>query len=72
MEERGSRKTRVGKVVSDSMNKTITVAVESTKRHPLYKKTIKRTTKFKAHDEANFRKSEVVSERLFKKEGNRG
>ncbi|NCO65262.1 MAG: 30S ribosomal protein S17 [Candidatus Aquicultor secundus] len=53
MEERGSRKTRVGKVVSDSMNKTITVAVESTKRHPLYKKTIKRTTKFKAHDEAN-------------------
>lgn len=53
MEERGSRKTRVGKVVSDSMNKTITVAVESTIRHPLYKKTIKRTTKFKAHDEAN-------------------
>ncbi|MHB8842121.1 MAG: 30S ribosomal protein S17 [Candidatus Aquicultor sp.] len=53
MEERGSRKTRVGKVVSDSMNKTITVAVESTIRHPLYKKTIKQTTKFKAHDEAN-------------------
>jgi small subunit ribosomal protein S17 len=53
MEERGRRKTRVGKVVSDSMNKTITVAVESTIRHPLYKKTIKRTTKFKAHDEVN-------------------
>ena len=53
MEERGRRKTRVGKVVSDAMDKTITVAVESTVRHPLYKKTIKRTTKFKAHDEAN-------------------
>jgi len=53
MEERGSRKNRVGKVVSDSMDKTVTVAVESTVRHPLYKKTIKRTKKFKAHDEAN-------------------
>lgn len=53
MEERGRRKTRVGKVVSDSMDKTVTVAVESTIRHPLYKKTIKRTKKFKAHDEAN-------------------
>lgn len=53
MEERGRRKTRIGKVVSDAMDKTITVAVESTVRHPLYKKTIKRTTKFKAHDEAN-------------------
>jgi len=53
MTERGSRKTRVGKVVSDAMDKTVTVAVESTIRHPLYKKTVKRTTKFKAHDEAN-------------------
>lgn len=53
MEERGRRKTRTGKVVSDAMDKTITVAVESTVRHPLYKKTIKRTAKFKAHDEAN-------------------
>lgn len=52
-EKRASRKTRVGKVVSDAMDKTVTVAVESTVRHPLYKKTIKRTTKFKAHDEAN-------------------
>jgi len=53
MKERGSRKNRVGKVVSDGMDKTVTVAVESTVRHPLYKKTIKRTKKFKAHDEAN-------------------
>ncbi|MHB0976233.1 MAG: 30S ribosomal protein S17 [Candidatus Aquicultorales bacterium] len=51
-QERGSRKTRVGRVVSDKMDKTVVVAVESTVRHPLYKKTIKRTTKFKAHDEA--------------------
>jgi len=53
MEERGRRKVRVGKVVSDKMDKTVTVAVESMIRHPLYKKTIKRTTKFKAHDEVN-------------------
>jgi small subunit ribosomal protein S17 len=53
MSERGSRKTRIGKVVSDAMEKTVTVAVESTVRHRLYKKTIKRTVKFKAHDEAN-------------------
>lgn len=50
--ERGRRKTRVGRVVSDKMEKTVVVAVESTRRHPLYKKTIKRTTKFHAHDEA--------------------
>jgi small subunit ribosomal protein S17 len=53
MVERGRRKVRIGKVVSDSMDKTATVAVEATVRHPLYKKTIKQTTKFKAHDEAN-------------------
>ncbi len=53
MEERGRRKVRVGKVVSDAMDKTVTVAVESTVRHTLYKKAVKRTTKFKAHDEAN-------------------
>ncbi|MDI6716498.1 MAG: 30S ribosomal protein S17 [Actinomycetota bacterium] len=53
MEERGRRKVRVGKVISDKMDKTVTVAVESMVRHPLYKKTIKRTTKFKAHDEVN-------------------
>ncbi|MCL6471727.1 MAG: 30S ribosomal protein S17 [Firmicutes bacterium] len=53
MEERGRRKIRVGKVVSDAMDKTVTVAVESLVRHPLYKKAVKRTKKFKAHDEAN-------------------
>ncbi|MBE0448380.1 MAG: 30S ribosomal protein S17 [Actinobacteria bacterium] len=53
MEERGRRKIRVGKVVSDAMDKTVTVAVESIVRHPLYKRMVKRTTKFKAHDEAN-------------------
>jgi small subunit ribosomal protein S17 len=46
-------KTRVGRVVSDKMDKTVVVAVETPKRHPLYKKTIKRTTKYKAHDEKN-------------------
>jgi len=51
--ERGSRKTRVGKVVSDKMDKTIVVAVETIVRHPLYKKTVKRTYKLKAHDENN-------------------
>jgi len=48
-----SRKTRIGKVVSDKMNKTIVVAVEDRVPHPLYKKIIKRTYKLKAHDEAN-------------------
>jgi len=51
--ERGNRKTRTGKVVSDKMDKTIVVAIETLVRHPLYKKSIKRTTKFKAHDENN-------------------
>lgn len=51
--ERGNRKTRIGKVVSDKMDKTIVVAVETKVRHPLYGKTINRTTKFKAHDENN-------------------
>jgi len=51
--ERNLRKTRVGKVVSDKMDKTIVVAIEDNVRHPLYKKTIKRTTKLKAHDETN-------------------
>lgn len=49
--ERARRKTRIGRVVSDKMDKTVVVAVESMVRHPLYKKTIKRTTKFNAHDE---------------------
>jgi len=48
-----SRKTRVGKVVSDKMDKTIVVAVETRVPHPLYKKIIKRTYKLKAHDEEN-------------------
>ena len=48
-----SRKVRVGKVVSDKMDKTIVVAVEDRTAHPLYKKIIKRTYKLKAHDENN-------------------
>lgn len=51
--ERTMRKTRIGRVVSDKMNKTIVVAVETKVRHPLYGKTINRTTKFKVHDENN-------------------
>lgn len=53
MSERKLRKTRVGKVVSDKMDKTIVVAIEDNVMHPLYKKIIKRTVKFKAHDEEN-------------------
>lgn len=45
------RKTRVGRVVSNKMNKTVVVAVETFKRHPLYRKAIKRMVKYKAHDE---------------------
>lgn len=52
-EERGLRKTRVGKVVSDKMDKTVVVAVETKVKHPLYKKIITRTYKLKAHDENN-------------------
>ena len=47
------RKTRIGKVVSDKMDKTIVVAVEDRVQHPLYKKIIKRTYKLMAHDESN-------------------
>lgn len=53
MAERPWRKTRVGRVVSDKMDKTVVVAVERLVRHPLYGRTIKRTTKLKAHDEQN-------------------
>ncbi len=53
MSERNLRKTRVGKVVSDKMDKTIVVAIEDNVKHPLYKKIIKNTVKFKAHDENN-------------------
>ena len=47
------RKTRLGRVVSDKMDKTVVVAVETPRRHPLYRKTIKRAVKYKAHDEKN-------------------
>ncbi|HEY8500764.1 MAG TPA: 30S ribosomal protein S17 [Clostridia bacterium] len=53
MSERNIRKTRVGKVVSDKMDKTIVVAVVDNVKHPLYKKIVKRTYKLKAHDEEN-------------------
>ena len=52
-EVRGMRKTRVGVVVSDKMDKTIVVAIEDSVQHPLYKKILKRTYKLKAHDENN-------------------
>jgi len=51
--ERNNRKERIGKVVSDKMDKTAVVAVKSFKSHPLYKKQIKTTKKFKVHDENN-------------------
>ena len=53
MSERNLRKTRTGMVVSDKMDKTVVVAIQDNVRHPLYKKIIKRTVKFKAHDEQN-------------------
>ena len=53
MEERNLRKTRVGHVVSDKMDKTIVVAVEDHVKHPLYKKIVQKTYKLKAHDENN-------------------
>jgi len=51
--ERNLRKTRVGKVISDKMDKTVVVAVVDNVEHPLYKKIVKRTYKLKAHDEKN-------------------
>ncbi len=51
--ERNLRKTRIGKVTSDKMDKTIVVAIEENVRHPLYKKIVKKTYKLKAHDENN-------------------
>lgn len=53
MEERNLRKTRIGKVVSDKMDKTIVVAVVDNVKHPLYGKIVKITYKLKAHDENN-------------------
>jgi len=52
-ETRGRRKTRIGKVVSDKMDKTIVVAIADNKKHPLYNKVVKTTYKLKAHDEEN-------------------
>lgn len=53
MSDRNMRKTDVGKVVSNKMDKTIVVAIEDSVKHPLYKKIIKRTIRLKAHDEKN-------------------
>ena len=53
MAERNLRKTMIGTVVSDKMDKTVVVAVETSVAHPIYKKTVKRTYKLKAHDEEN-------------------
>ena len=53
MEKRNLRKPRIGKVVSNKMDKTITVAIEDHVKHPLYGKIVKKTVKFKAHDENN-------------------
>jgi small subunit ribosomal protein S17 len=53
MSDRNERKTKIGRVVSDKMEKTIVVAIEELKQHELYKKAVKRTVKFKAHDENN-------------------
>ena len=53
MTERNYRKVRIGKVVSDKMDKTIVVAIEDSVKHPLYGKVVKRTVKIKAHDEEN-------------------
>ena len=53
MAERNLRKTRVGKVISDKMDKTIVVAITDSVQHPLYKKIVKKTYKLKAHDENN-------------------
>ena len=52
-EARGRRKTRIGRVVSDKMQQTAVIAIEQIVRHPLYGKTMRRTKKFKAHDENN-------------------
>ena len=61
--ERNLRKTRVGKVVSDKMDKTVVVSIQDNVKHPLYKKIINRSVKFKAHDEKNesaIRESEII------------
>ena len=55
--ERGLRKTRVGRVVSDKMDKTVVVKIETTISHPVYKRTVTQSKKFKAHDEENLCKT---------------
>lgn len=73
-EKRNLRKARVGKVVSNRMDKTVVVAVERKAMDPLYKKTVKVTTKFKAHDEKNEcglgDKVEIVETRKLSKDKN--
>ena len=72
--ERNLRKSRVGVVVSDKMDKTIVVAVKDSVQHPLYKKILKRTKKFKAHDENNEAgigdRVEIMETRKFSKDVN--
>jgi len=51
--DRNDRKVKIGKVVSDKMDKTVVIAIERLVQHPLYKKSIKKTVRFKAHDENN-------------------
>ena len=53
MSERNVRKTKIGKVISDKMDKTVVVAIVDNVKHPLYKKIVKRTVRLKAHDENN-------------------
>lgn len=53
MSDRNMRKTEIGKVVSNKMDKTVVIAIENSVKHPLYNKIIKRTVKLKAHDENN-------------------
>jgi small subunit ribosomal protein S17 len=60
--ERNDRKVKIGKVVSDKMDKTVVIAIERLVQHPLYKKSIKKTVRFKAHDENNdSRTGDIVS-----------
>ena len=74
MEERNLRKSRVGVVISDKMDKTIVVAVVTKVKHPLYKKYVTSTKKFKAHDEQNEcgigDKVEIVETRKLSKDKN--
>ena len=68
MAERNLRKTRVGMVVSDKMDKTVVVAIIDNVKHPLYKKIVKRTVRLKAHDEKNGDRVEVMETRPLSKD----